>query len=244
MQAQAKDGFTLIELMIVIAMIAIIMSVAIPRLMSARTSANETAAIATLRSIITGQAQIQSSAMVDTEGDGSGEFGYFAELAGALPVRVNVGGLPAPGVPGVDNLPQPLLPVSFGTVNANREVFKSGYLFQMWLPAATVGGAVVGMAEDPGGGKLAGPFPDSDNGELLWCCYSWPLQATRSGNRAFFVNQGGDVLQTSNRGGAAYSGTGAGPAFDASFSIPLDISSVPGVNGIPANDGNLWVLVQ
>ena len=241
---RSRVGFTLIELMVVVAVIAIISSVAIPRLMSARTSANESAAISTLRSIVTSQAQVQSSAMIDTDGDGSGEFGYFAELSATQPVRVSAGGAPAAGVAGVDELPQPLLPPSFGTVNGASEVLKSGYYFQMWLPAATAGGAVAGIAEDPGGGKLGGPFPNGDNGELLWCAYAWPLQVGGSGNRAFFVNQRGDLLQTMNRGGAAYSGTGGGPAFDAALSVPLDMSSVSGINGIPANDGNLWVLVQ
>ncbi|MHC4490894.1 MAG: prepilin-type N-terminal cleavage/methylation domain-containing protein [Planctomycetota bacterium] len=42
-------GFTLIELMIVIAIIAIIAAIAIPNLLSARLSSNEAAAVATLR---------------------------------------------------------------------------------------------------------------------------------------------------------------------------------------------------
>ena len=138
-----------------------------------------------------------------------------------------------------------MLSAAFGAVNATSQVSRSGYLYQLWLPAATLAGAVGGIAEDPTtGGKLGGPFPNSDNGEVFWAAYAWPIQAAQSGNRTFFINEQGDLLQTLNRGAAAYTGTATGPAFAAVYSAAGDMSSPVGINGVAANDGRIWTPVQ
>jgi prepilin-type N-terminal cleavage/methylation domain-containing protein len=56
-----NSGFTLIELMIVVAIIAIIAAIAIPNLLRSRMSANEAGATGATRTISTGEAGYQAS---------------------------------------------------------------------------------------------------------------------------------------------------------------------------------------
>jgi prepilin-type N-terminal cleavage/methylation domain-containing protein len=238
-----RAGFTLIELMIVVAIIAIIAAIAIPRLMSARLSANEAAAISTLRSVATAQAQIQSSGAIDTDADGAGEYAYFGELSGQRPVRISAAGVPAAGAAGVDNLNPAILSSAFGNVTGSR-VQRQGYMFQMWLPAATVGGVVGAVAEDATGGKAAAPFPNSNNSEILWCCYAWPADDHKTGNRAFFTSHEGELLQCQNRSATPYDGTVKTPAFDEAFSTAGDMSSSLRIGIIGGADNTIWSPIQ
>ncbi len=67
-----SSGFTLIELMIVVAIIAIVLAIAIPSLASARKSANESSAISSMRSLTSVMTQYRT------------RFGVFAPGLGAL----------------------------------------------------------------------------------------------------------------------------------------------------------------
>jgi len=128
-----QKGFSLIELLIVVAIILIIAAIAIPNLLRARIAANESSAVSSIRTINTGQATYQMTF------PGTG---YSATLAALGPPAAT--GCPAGG-PVVANAC--LIDWVLASANAVGTA-KSGYYFAMGNPAGgppntgyTVGGA-------------------------------------------------------------------------------------------------------
>jgi len=181
---------------------------------------NETAAIATLRNILSAQAQFQASARADVDADGNGEYGFFGELSGAVEVR------------GGKKLNPPVLSVAFRAVEKGV-VTRSGYHFRIFL--CDKDGNAIG--EEKGTGDV-----DAGKAETVWCCYAWPVEYGKTGTRTFFVNQFGDVLAADHKG---YSGAN-GPAADAAFRPGATKGRITGEAAIDAagNDGNSWKPVR
>jgi prepilin-type N-terminal cleavage/methylation domain-containing protein len=227
-------GFTLIELMIVVAIIAIIAAIAVPNLLSARIRANEVSAVSTLRNLVSAEARFQGASAVDGDLDGAGEYGTFGELSGLTLLNARGAGPATPLTP-------PVLSPLFQAVNGAGEVTRSGYIFALFLPDNAFGF----VGELPGGGPAPGLSADAC--EALWCAYAWPATAATSGTRAFFVNQRGELLQ-SPMDAVTYSGSGAITAANAAAayqgpSMATDLGLAAG--GVStSNDGNLWTPVQ
>lgn len=223
-RSRSQAGFTLIEMLIVTALIAVIASIAVPNLLSSKLISNETAAIATMRAISSAQFQFQTSSILDMNNDGGSEFGTLRELGGLEAVR----GTAAPLAIG-------LLSKSAAITDPTGGVTLKGYRFRMFLPAADGAGVVAT-------GANAAQF-DAGLSQRYWTCLAWPLVQGQSGKRAFFINQQGVLLECRE---ADYDGSsvepeaGAGLVGVAATSINSDTLATGGVGA----DGNDWVMVQ
>ena len=81
---KTNKGFSLLELLIVVAIILIIATIAIPSLLRSRQAAHEAAAVATLRTINTAEVTYLSSS--------NGNYGTIADLIGGALIPSNFGG--------------------------------------------------------------------------------------------------------------------------------------------------------
>jgi prepilin-type N-terminal cleavage/methylation domain-containing protein len=166
----SSSGFTLIELMIVIAIIAIIAAIAIPNLLESRISSNEAAAASSLKTgIFPAEVQFQAGTYVDAGSPSGAQKDGLGDYATNFPAMSGMTGTYSLGQTGSTANVLPSVSLSllsqtwdFQQPNVNNYLFNLGSNFEVSFCAAC--------------------FPGDSGGDV--------------GRRCFAINAGGTVYAT------------------------------------------------
>ncbi|MHC4816784.1 MAG: hypothetical protein ACYTF8_01815, partial [Planctomycetota bacterium] len=192
-------------------------AIAIPSLHAARLDANESAAIASLRSIHTAEETFRTSVMRDADGDGEGEYAFIGELLGH----------PRPGE---EQTRGHRALMSGQWMRRKGDFIRGGYRFRAYLPAED--GSPIGEDAKPRRIKRV----DGDLAETVLVVLAWPVSRGITGERAFYLDSSGRIYACRDGG---YTKDSA-PAPDVLSSQNGNLASRPLRAGEMARDGNRW----
>lgn len=202
-----RKGFTLIELMIVIAIIAIIAAIAIPNLMASRIRANEATAVSALKQIATAQVTFQAG----RQGRNTANTSAAAGVSGYCDNYRNL----AFGIPVGSVAPAKLALINDAVANAFLTATGGG-------ASAVAGTAAMGVLATAA--NYQGYMFEGDP-DVLWAtdfaAYTVPQLAGTGGNNAYWVGQAGTVYMR-------------GMATSAVASVPFATTTTPQTIPVPA----------
>lgn len=242
-----KKGFTLIELMIVIAIIAIIAAIAIPGLLAAQRASNERNASASLKTLSTAEADMRSN---DRDGNLVNDFwtGDVFGLYGMIPPTGGTTTLPGDGTvatsiikliePSVAGADAASASGSYGNITFASSIVngspKAGYVYKMFVSQDD--GVLTTLRNDTDGGGFYGAMHDRNRFGVLAA-----PETLSAGKLCFIVNADNTIFKYNLPAGYVCTFTAAtGASSDSTSSISgSGQATINDAGTFPASPGSL-----